>query len=290
MNKKRIALIDADIILYKAAFSAEYTVYIDPDTNTAWRYKNLVPEESRDRLISLTVVDRPEKAIDAFRGMLQSLIINTNATHAILFLTPAEVFRHRVAKTLPYKGQRKSAKPTYHAMLTQIMIDHYGAIMCDDIEADDGLGIMQTQYKERGISSVICSTDKDLKMIRGDHYNLTSTIQEIVTPAAGNRQLAIQLLMGDATDNIQGIQGVGIKTAEKMLKTVEPADRVPFIKAQYKKKFKENANARFSENLKLLKILTKLPEGQDIEFYDKPFDCLEMDLTAAGEPEGFKAQ
>lgn len=291
---KRIALIDADIILWRACMTAEYTVYIDPDQNVAWRYKKLVPEEVRDRLISINVINSPEMAIDAFRSMMLNTINNTNATHAILFLSPKTTFRHRAAKTLEYKGNRKErAKPVYHELLTQMMINQYGAIVCDDIEADDGLGIMQSHYSKENVSSVICSIDKDLKMIPGDHYNLTSFAQEIITPAKANMQFAIQLLTGDATDNIQGLTRVGIKTAEKILKDVGPKERVEVIKEKYKKQFKEKADARFKENIKLLKILRKVPEGQKIAFYDKPTDCLKFDLTMAsgnGATDGFTVQ
>ena len=260
-NKKprRTALVDADVIVYRSCFSAEYTVYMDPDhTGIAWRHKKLAPEASRDRLISLTVVEAPDKAVDAFRQILLDTIINTGATHSTLFLSPKTTFRHRVAKTLPYKGNRaEKAKPVYYDMIRNMMIEEYGAIEAKDIEADDALGIMQTTMRKRGESSVICSIDKDLKMIPGDHYNLTTAAQEIITPKAASKQFAIQLLTGDMVDNIQGLTRVGIATAEKILKdTEDPKERVTLIQQRYEKQFKEQFQIakKYTKNLLLLAI------------------------------------
>ena len=289
---KRVALIDADIIMYRAAMTAEYTVYMDPvNAGFAWRLKKLVPEECRDRLISLTVVEDVVKAVEAFRGMLSAAIAATNATHVILFLSPDATFRHRAAKTLPYKGNRaERAQPMYKTFIRKMMMENYGAIVCDDIEADDALGIMQTHFKETGVSSVICSDDKDLKMIPGDHYNIRTHEQELISIKEGNRKFALQLLTGDSTDNIQGLTRVGPKTAEKILKDVEPADRVKVIMGKYTKQFKEKGKARFKENVTLLRILKKVPEGQKTAFYNKPLAISEINLAASEAADGFAAQ
>ena len=171
------------------------------------------------------------------------------------------------------------------------MIQELGAIQAVNIEADDALGIMQTELQKRGESSVICSIDKDLKMIPGDHYNLTTFKNEIISKAGANTQFALQLLTGDMTDNIQGLTRVGQKTAEKILATAtDPKDRVRVIREKYNKQFKEKGEARFKENVKLLKILKKVPEGQKLSFYDKSVECHTLELTVSEENDGFTKQ
>lgn len=290
---KRTALVDADILIYKAALVAEYTVYVDPEVGVAWRRKNLVPDEARDRLHSLPVIESPQLAVDAFRSMLGLCIQKTRASHVTLFLSPSKTFRHRIAKTLPYKGNRSErVKPMYFDLIRNMMIAEYSAIVCDDIEADDGMGIMQAAISERsGESSVICSIDKDLKMIPGDHYNLTSHDQEIISRRAANNQFCIQMLTGDMTDNIQGLTRVGIKTAEKILLNVESKDRKKLIVERYKKQFKENGENRFNENFKLLRILTKVPKDQKLSFYDKQVIYTDLNLITSDDRDaGFRTK
>ena len=289
---KRTALIDADILIYRAALTAEYTVYVDPEMGHAWRQKKLVPEDARDRLHSLTVVEGPQKAVDVLKSMLASCVHRTSCSHMSLFISPSKTFRHRVAKTLPYKGNRADrVKPVYYELLSKLLIAEYGAVVCDDIEADDALGIVQTAINELpGQSSVICSDDKDLKMIPGDHYNLRTHEQEIVTRKGANLQFCKQMLAGDMTDNIQGLTRVGLPTAAKMLNGVESKDRKSFIIEKYKKQFKDKGGSRFKENFKLLKILTKVPEDQSIEFYNKSKLYTELDLAGSDDETGFRTK
>ena len=65
-------------------------------------------------------------------------------------------------------------------------------------------------------NTIICSPDKDvLKQCIGMHYNYGKGVH---VPDEALKFLWVQVLMGDSTDNIVGIPGVGIKTAENWLK------------------------------------------------------------------------
>jgi 5'-3' exonuclease len=88
------------------------------------------------------------------------------------------------------------------------------------LEADDALGINQTK------DTVICSLDKDLLQIPGQHYSWEisgkgwkkpHTFREI-TEIEGLKLFYEQCLKGDRTDNIRGIEKIGDKKANSILK------------------------------------------------------------------------
>jgi 5'-3' exonuclease len=64
----------------------------------------------------------------------------------------------------------------------------------------------------------ICSIDKDLDMLRGDHYNFVKDERYFITEEEGIKNFYKQLLMGDRVDNIVGIKGIGSVKAERLLK------------------------------------------------------------------------
>lgn len=86
------------------------------------------------------------------------------------------------------------------------------------------------------LSTIICSLDKDLKMVPGQHFEWSRTIKgkEIpskrifVTEVDGWRWFFKQLLMGDSTDNILGLFGVGKKS-----KLVTDLDKIDDRQSMY---------------------------------------------------------
>ena len=82
-------------------------------------------------------------------------------------------------------------------------------------------------------STIIAHLDKDINMIPGWHYNwelrrLGKVIREattyFVTPEEAEYNFYYQLIVGDTTDNIKGVMGLGPKKAEKFLNST-PRER-----------------------------------------------------------------
>jgi hypothetical protein len=129
------------------------------------------------------------------------------------FLTGEGNFRNEVAKTQPYKGNRKTLKrPDHLEGLKNHAISSWGFTVVDGIEADDAIGKLATKEE-----SIIVSIDKDLDMIPGNHYNFVKKIFYYVCHADAIKNFYRQLLTGDRTDNIPGLVGIGPKKAEKIL-------------------------------------------------------------------------
>lgn len=183
---------------------------------------------------------------------------------AQVFLQGQHNYRDRVATILPYKGNRDPSKrPIYFDEIRLYLQEYWGAQLCHGRETDDMLGI--TQYAHKDKSTCIVSIDKDLMMIPGYHYNWVKKELEYVTMQQANIHFFMQALMGDRTDNIQGIPKVGVKTAEKILATTDYTWNEMYLRVQqeYRNKFGSEWLKHFHENLTLLWIQRKAWENYD---------------------------
>jgi 5'-3' exonuclease len=73
---------------------------------------------------------------------------------------------------------------------------------------------------------IICTTDKDLNMIRGWHYNMRKNEKFWVDEDDTLYTFYTQVLTGDRVDNIPGLHGIGPKKAEKILKGCKTEDQL----------------------------------------------------------------
>ena len=151
-----------------------------------------------------------------------------------------EASRFRKAVFPGYKANRQGqTKPMMYAeMKAQLLNSGEIAFHHTQIEADDLIGILATQFKSIDEECVIASGDKDLVQIPGKHWwfnpfwgaKSKEELREFLTrfgmeeinertfnvpESAANRFWWVQLLTGDATDGIVGAKGIGIKTAIK---------------------------------------------------------------------------
>jgi 5'-3' exonuclease len=153
----------------------------------------------------------------AFDSRLADIMSEVSASSGAVFIKGKDNFRYRAA--FDYKGNRKDTlEPEVKDRLE--MLYAYAADFCiesEGAEADDYCGIAFRLAQEEGKTAIVCHIDKDLDTLPGWHYNFRKKEFYEVTPEQGYTFLMKQILMGDATDNIQGIKGLGPKTAEKIL-------------------------------------------------------------------------
>ena len=179
MNKT--ALIDGDIVAFRCAAASE-----DTDLEIA----NL----RADKLMS-------------------DILFLTEAKDYKVFLTGRNNFRKEIYPE--YKANRKDKpKPQHLQGIRDFLIHQWMAVVAEGCEADDLLGIHQTE------TTVICSIDKDLLQVPGMHYNWVRSEYYNQTESGGLRSFYNQLLQGDRGDNIPGITGIGPKKAERFLEGV----------------------------------------------------------------------
>lgn len=156
-------------------------------------------------------------AIYRMNELLDQILEKTGATEYRAFLTGEDNFRKQIYPE--YKANRTQPKPRHLNDCRDYAITQLNAEAEYGLEADDLLGIHQTE------ETIICSLDKDLLQIPGNHFqwaisgNGWSKDDTFITQdeASANYHFYKQCLMGDKSDNIKGIEGIGPKKAEKLL-------------------------------------------------------------------------
>jgi len=120
------------------------------------------------------------------------------------------------------------------------------------MEADDLIGLSHNPEED-----LICTLDKDLNCIPGLHYNWITGTCRYITEVEANRFFYSQVLIGDDTDNIPGLYGVGAKS--KLVESVwgceKEEDMLSLVAEEYRKRFGSYWKQFFLENCKLLWIL-----------------------------------
>lgn len=132
------------------------------------------------------------------------------------FLSPrGSTFRHRLARRQKYKGNREgNEKPVHYEGLREYLQERECFEMAVDEEADDQLGINLVALGE---NAICCSPDKDLDNVPGWHYNPNRRERYYVTRRDALTNFYRQCLVGDRTDNIPGVDGIGPKGAQTIL-------------------------------------------------------------------------
>lgn len=170
------------------------------------------------------------------------------------YLTGKNNFRFEVAKTYPYKGNRKDIeKPRWLNEAREYMVDQYNFKVVDGREADDELATQSTKFGE---GYVIASLDKDYHTVPGWKYNFRKNTFSYDTDYDAAKFFYTQLLTGDRADHIIGLHRVGPKKAEKILDgaltTHEMYARV--LKAYEEKCTDGDPKERILENGRLLHL------------------------------------
>jgi len=156
-----------------------------------------------------------EEAIAGLDQRLSHILEQCNTTSYVGYLTHGKCFRYDVDSE--YKAKRsKSNRSVLFPSLKEYAMQKLGFVYISELEADDLVSYFSYSLN---IPTIICSPDKDvLKQCVGMHYNYGKAEFVHTSPEEALKFLWIQALMGDSTDNIKGIPGVGIKTAENWLK------------------------------------------------------------------------
>lgn len=268
------ALIDGDIILYSCGFAAQnnwHRVYITGEEENGYIAQFKYKKDLVDYLDTHTEYDlfyETEVEVEPFGNaaynvnqLISRIIEDTGATTFTIFLTGKDNFRDNLVDY--YKKNRDPAhKPVHYEQLKQYLFSEYNAEIVDGMEADDAMGIAQyTSLMENTAKdspkngTIICTTDKDLKMIPGWHYNWDKRERSYIKPRQATHWFYTQLLTGDPTDNIKGIPKIGKKRAESMLAPCETEQQMYAVALEGYNKAYDLGMEVLQENADLLWIL-----------------------------------
>ena len=169
---------------------------------------------------------------NAIRGAIsaiQKLMRRVQPTHmAVIFDTSEPTFRHLLSPI--YKGDRPSMPselseqiPYLHALIRALGIPLH---MLPGAEADDIIGTLAKRAEAEGHQVLISTGDKDMAQLVTDKVTLEDSFKDKPMDHDGviekfgvrpDQIIDYLTLMGDASDGIKGVPGVGAKTAAKLL-------------------------------------------------------------------------
>ena len=169
---------------------------------------------------------------NAIRGAIsaiQKLMRRIQPTHmAVIFDTPEPTFRHVLSPI--YKGDRPSMPeelsqqiPYLHALIRALGIPLH---TLPGAEADDIIGTLAKRAEKAGHQVLISTGDKDMAQLVTDKVTLEDSFKDKPMDINGviekfgvrpEQIIDYLTLMGDASDGIRGVPGVGAKTAAKLL-------------------------------------------------------------------------
>lgn len=204
-------------------------------------------------------------AVYGFTMMLMKILEDEQPTHILVaFDAGKTTFRHKTFSE--YKGGRQKTPPELSEQFPFIreLLKAYGISQyeLENYEADDIIGTLSLLAEKEGFETKVISGDKDLTQLSSDKTTVSITRKGITdieeyTPAhiqekyglSADQIIDMKGLMGDASDNIPGVPGVGEKTAIKLLKEygtlenlLQSIDKVSGKKLQEKlAEFKEQA-------------------------------------------------
>ena len=154
---------------------------------------------------------------------------------AVIFDPRGKTFRHEIyadykANRPPTPPELASQFPLIRELLATMAIP---TLQIDGVEADDVIGTLAVNARDRGLEVLVVTGDKDMAQLVDDRVKLLDTMKQRTLDADGVAEkfgvspeqiIDYLALVGDSSDNIPGIQGVGPKTAAKWLTQYESLD------------------------------------------------------------------
>ncbi len=171
----------------------------------------------------------PVNAVFGFTKMVMKLIEDTEADYiACIFDRGRTTFRNDIYPE--YKAHRlpppEDLIPQFKLVRDATEAFNVPAIGLEGYEADDIIATYARQAEARGWEVTIVSSDKDLMQLVSERIHLLDAMKNrVIGPAevmekfgvAPDKVIDVQALAGDSSDNIPGVQGIGVKTAAQLI-------------------------------------------------------------------------
>lgn len=235
----------------------------------------------------------PTGAILGFVNILQKIIEDEKPTNLAVAMDLKEpTFRHKMfegykATRKPMDEELKEQIPLFYRLLDVAKIKHFSMA---GFEADDIIGSIAKKVSGDENEVVIVSGDRDLLQLISEHtsvklskyvkgksntklYGEAEVMQEFQVTAKGI--IDLKALMGDASDNIPGVKGIGEKTATKLLNEFKTLDNlyenIDSVKSERTRNLLVNGKDMAYLSRKLAIINVDVPieiDLDDLKFYD----------------------
>lgn len=227
---------------------------------------------------------RHTNGVYGFLNILFKLLEEEKPDHlAVAFDLHAPTFRHKTFDG--YKGTRKGMPEELREQMPllkeMLQTMHISIFEKEGYEADDILGTLSSLAEQNGVVPVVVSGDRDLLQIAGENlkvripktkggrtetedYYASDVVEKYgVTPT---EFIDVKALMGDASDNIPGVPGIGEKTAVKIIQQYHDIETAIAHAAEIKPKKASENLAEFQEQARLSKFLATIIRDMPLEW------------------------
>jgi DNA polymerase-1 len=228
----------------------------------------------------------PTNAIFGFLSMITKLMREEKPDYMVFCYDRKEPsFRKELYAE--YKANRTEMPPDLALQIPYIkkLADLMGipSLEIESYEADDIIGSMSKLSRQNDFEVQIVSGDKDFGQLVGDHVILYDTMKEIRYDSAGvlskwgispDQVIDYMALVGDSSDNIPGVAGIGPKGAQKLIESFGHLDNI------YEK----------IEQVESASLRKKLLENKEMAFLSKKLVTIFCDIALNKEMDSYKLQ
>ncbi|MGJ4848738.1 DNA polymerase I [Bacillota bacterium Meth-B3] len=234
-------------------------------------------------------------AVFGFLSMLLKVISEERPTYcAVAFDLHGPTFRHEQydaykAGRAPTPDELRPQVPLLKDCLTQM---HIPIVSLPRYEADDMLGTLSRLCEEQGIDALVITGDRDAFQLAGERTTILYTKRGItdterVTPAflmekyalTPDQMIDLKGLMGDSSDNIPGVPGVGEKTALKLLGEHGTLERVLETASDSQKGKLRERLIEFADQARFSKVMATVERNVPLDI--DPRACRLHDMADA---------
>ncbi len=221
---------------------------------------------------------KPVNAVHGVLSMLLKLIAQHKPTNILLARdSRAPTFRKKMYPE--YKANRPAPPedliPQFGLIEQMVQKMELANFSLEGYEADDLIGSIVTQWRNNFDEIFIASSDKDLMQFVDDKVKMLDTMKDKIYGKEGvfekmnvwpDQIVDYLSILGDSSDNIPGMKGIGAKGASKLLAEYKTLDGCIKAKDSYTNKRIKNAFENYIDDAHLSKKLTTIVTDLDLEF------------------------
>lgn len=224
-------------------------------------------------------------ALFGFIRSVQKLIRDFHPTHFVCVFDGPDNKKSRRAVYADYKMHRKGAPedlfPQFELAYDYCEMAGIPVLCVEGVEADDTMATVALWAEKKGAKAFLCSSDKDLMQLVNDNIlQLQLHKDNLIIDAAKvkelfgvrpDQMLDLLSIMGDASDNIPGLEGFGPKTAASLLQEFGTLDNIlahpERVKGEKKQEILRTQKSEALMSRELATLHTRVEIPQDVEFY-----------------------
>lgn len=246
----------------------------------------------------------PTNAVYGFTNMLIKLLAGLDVTHvAAVFDSGSKTFRNEIYEA--YKANRppcpEDLKPQFPLIRQSAEALNLAILEKVGFEADDIIATIAKKYADENHQVLIVSSDKDLMQLVDDNILMYDAMKNKIIGAKEVKEkffvepkkvLDVLSLIGDSSDNIPGVKGIGPKTAAELIEQFGTLENIFENLDQIKQEKRRQMLFDGKENAKLSKKLADLDYNVDTQTSLEDLEIKAIDphkLISFLEEQGFRS-